>query len=195
MSRVAEIIRLQEQDEVSQWDQARLIWEELETGKTQRVLAEEIGKSCSHVAHMSKVWSAYHGKHEGSFAEAYAEVKRPKPKTNPEEKAAEAAETPQPDRSALEDINPPVESTEVKEDTREVHTTKGGNTYKKASKAMIDFDVYRERIIENIKKITQQAVELMDYPDEVAIVLTDIEELEAMLQSVKRTFLFATEEA
>ncbi len=40
------------------WEAARLIAEELQTGKSTRVLAKEIGKSHTHVVRMAGVWRA-----------------------------------------------------------------------------------------------------------------------------------------
>lgn len=101
MSRVEEIIRLESEietsREASQWDVARLIWEELETGKTQRVLAEEIGKTQQHVSYMAKAHKISldnPGCMERPFSSTYNEAKRPTPKTDPEEKAAEPKAVP-----------------------------------------------------------------------------------------------------
>lgn len=58
------------------WTAARLIAEELTTGKTQRQVAEEIGKSVTHVNFMNQVWRVYLGKQERSFHSCYQEVKR-----------------------------------------------------------------------------------------------------------------------
>jgi len=81
-TRVQEIIRLglQGQADEVRWLAAQRIFEELESGKTQRQLAEEISKSVAHVNFMSKVWRVYPGKQERSFNECYQGVKAGKPK-------------------------------------------------------------------------------------------------------------------
>jgi len=61
------------------WTAARLIAEELDTGKTQRVLGEQIGKSHAHVGYMRQVWvrNGNLGGHSASrsFDSYYQEVK------------------------------------------------------------------------------------------------------------------------
>ncbi len=60
------------------WDAARLIAEELASGKSQRQLGEEIGRDHKHVARMAKVWRTFgdpgpHGR--PSFSECYRQAK------------------------------------------------------------------------------------------------------------------------
>jgi hypothetical protein len=54
--RVQKIIKLEQGAEWNHWEAARLISEELADGKSQRQLANEIGKSHTHVQHMAKAW-------------------------------------------------------------------------------------------------------------------------------------------
>jgi hypothetical protein len=63
MDRIAEIKRhlsIAEGDErtvsAHRWEAARLIWEEIEEGKSRRELAREIGKSHTHVRYMYNCW-------------------------------------------------------------------------------------------------------------------------------------------
>jgi hypothetical protein len=63
MNRVSEIIRLEKlaagnDTKASEiwWEAAYLIWQEIQAGKQQKVLAEEIGKSRTHVCWMNKCW-------------------------------------------------------------------------------------------------------------------------------------------
>jgi hypothetical protein len=91
IDRVQEIIRLEKNAEVNQWEAARLISEELADGKSQRQLAQEIGKSQTHVRYMAKTFEIFgenHGVH-GSFDLAYhsPEVRgapQPEPTAQPE---------------------------------------------------------------------------------------------------------------
>lgn len=88
MSNVEQIILLQKQEgelteelEANRWEQARLISEELAGCKTQRELAENIGKSHVHVGTMARVWREFgnHGyQHCRTFDSYYQEVKRGK---------------------------------------------------------------------------------------------------------------------
>jgi hypothetical protein len=74
----AEAQRLSTSADGLRWEAAELIAAELESGKTQRQLAEEIGKSVMHVNYMNKVWAVHHGVQDGSrsFDSYYQEVKR-----------------------------------------------------------------------------------------------------------------------
>lgn len=92
--RVSEIIFLEAKaDEVQieidqyRWEAARLICEELRTGKSQQVLADEIGKSANHVSVMKRVHdqkSAFD--HENyTFTEAYRLVQTPKHTKDPKQ--------------------------------------------------------------------------------------------------------------
>lgn len=67
------------------WEAARLIASELDNGKTQRALAEEIGKSKSHVVYMAMTWNEFghHGDQERSFDSYYQEVKSKPPELTP----------------------------------------------------------------------------------------------------------------
>ena len=73
---------LTERADVHRWEAARLIASELESGKTQRALAAEIGKSPIHVSYMARVWrdhGVHHGVQERSFDSFYQEVKAKPP--------------------------------------------------------------------------------------------------------------------
>lgn len=88
---VERIIRLEQEldaqpqvDEDKRWEVAKLIYEELEGGKTQRALAEEIEKSAMHVNYMNQVWRVNLGVQElPDFNTAYQNVKTPKTQSNP----------------------------------------------------------------------------------------------------------------
>jgi hypothetical protein len=74
LSRVDEIIWLERLGDRAQELAAERIAAELESGKSQRQLAREIGKSQTHVCHMAKAWELYRGESLGnhpSFNEAY----------------------------------------------------------------------------------------------------------------------------
>lgn len=79
LSRVDQIIyieaqadKLEEDVNSLRWQAAELIWQELDSGKSQRQLASEIGKSATHVNHMAKTWRVCLGKHPlPPFNEAY----------------------------------------------------------------------------------------------------------------------------
>ena len=64
--RVQQIIKLEAEADQAEataseirWEAARLIWEELQSGKPQRQLAREIGKSQGHVSKCSAMWERY----------------------------------------------------------------------------------------------------------------------------------------
>jgi len=86
MSNIERIIELEkfidgdaEQLESARWEAARLIAEELESGKSKAQVAREISKSEGHVRHMAKVWESYLGTDERPlFNKAYQEAKKPK---------------------------------------------------------------------------------------------------------------------
>jgi hypothetical protein len=71
--------RLGQQADDYRWRAARLIAEELDDGKTQRVLAKEIGKSQTHVSLMAQVWRDYQGNQKRSFNSIYQQAKRARP--------------------------------------------------------------------------------------------------------------------
>lgn len=78
--RVQRIIDLEAKGDEYQWEAARLIWEELDEGlRSQRDLAEAIGKSQTHVSFMSKLWNLwitdYFGNQRPPFAESYRDLK------------------------------------------------------------------------------------------------------------------------
>lgn len=63
MNRIQEIIRLESEAALPEgeaslrrWQVARLMWEEVQTGKSRNELAEEVGKSRKHVQWMVKSW-------------------------------------------------------------------------------------------------------------------------------------------
>lgn len=86
----ADAERLEADADGHRWEAARLISEELATGKPQRQLAREINKSQSHVSKMKAVWEKYgtdSPENRPAFQDAYLEVsskkpKSPKPKPN-----------------------------------------------------------------------------------------------------------------
>lgn len=83
----AEADRLSASADALRWEAAELIAAELESGKTQRQLAEEIGKHHTHVGFMSRVWDkfGYLGiQGRPGFNGAYQQVKRPNPEVSPE---------------------------------------------------------------------------------------------------------------
>lgn len=201
MSRIEEIIRLEALVETSQWDVARLIWEELETGKTQRQLAEEIGKSLRHVqvmANTHKIVLDYPGSQDRPFHEAYAEAKRPKPKTDPEEKAQEAAETPQPDRSALEDINPEEVGSpsarleEAKEQYIEVPKDKEPPSYKDLTKEQkknrVAFNVLAGSINEGILALGEAMVQMGNDPEALEWAQEDIRTMKRRILALEEFY-------
>jgi hypothetical protein len=68
MDRISEIIRLEKEATEAdgeandlRWESARLISEELETGKTQRTLSEEVGLSQPEVFRRKTAWGRYAG--------------------------------------------------------------------------------------------------------------------------------------
>ena len=69
---VAEARQLVKRSEEDQWRLAELTWEQVETGKSQRQWAKDIGVSPSHSRYLYKVWAEF-GAHRDaqSFAEAY----------------------------------------------------------------------------------------------------------------------------
>lgn len=83
--------------DMRRWRAAENIAAELADGKTQRQLAEEIGKDHRHVGRMAQVWREFgdHGPQERSFDSYYQEVKRGKPKPDPQASASEE-NTPEP---------------------------------------------------------------------------------------------------
>lgn len=81
--RIAEIIDHERQaDQLAaaadahRWEAARLIATELASGKTQRQLAAQIGKSQAHVSFMARAWRDYHGNQDRpAFTEVYQALK------------------------------------------------------------------------------------------------------------------------
>jgi hypothetical protein len=88
-NRVAEIIshekqadEIQVQADTHRWEAARLISEELATGKTQSKLADEIGKSQGHVSKCSKLWEKFSSENNRpEWSKAYSSVSSRPPKT------------------------------------------------------------------------------------------------------------------
>ena len=84
--------RGQEAVDKHRWEAARLIWEELATGKTQETLAEEIGKSQSHVSKMARAWQKY-SPENSNFQEVYYRLSS-KPRRATDPPAADEPEQP-----------------------------------------------------------------------------------------------------
>lgn len=110
-SRVRKIINLEARaDRLSgeadkcRWDAARLIAEELDAGKTQRALADEISKSKSHVVYMALTWNQYGGHHgdQSSFDALYQKAKRGKKSVPRKGNATRGPRKPQKDESGTE---------------------------------------------------------------------------------------------
>jgi hypothetical protein len=72
----AEADRLTAEASEHRWEAARLIVEELVTGKTQRQLAQEIGKSHVHVGAMARVWRTHGGNHDYQQAASFNQLYR-----------------------------------------------------------------------------------------------------------------------
>jgi hypothetical protein len=89
-----------------QWEAARLIAEELDSGTTQQVLAEQIGKSQSHVSLAAKTWRYYLGNNPlPPFNDAYhsPEVRGSKAKPI----TPKATPAPQPEPPVSEPVSTP----------------------------------------------------------------------------------------
>lgn len=90
---------LSERADEHRWEAARLISEELETGKSQRQLASEIGKSQPHVWRMNQCWKRYFKVSEPpSFNEIYNsdEIRGVKP-PEPEPPELDQSDDPEPE--------------------------------------------------------------------------------------------------
>lgn len=107
-------------------------------------------------------------------------------------KEAEAAKTPQPEDRPTKASDEG--SKEEKKDTREVRTTKGGNTYKSKSESLLLWEDLRQRIRKSIESATKMASDLTDYPEETEIVLGDIEEMRDYLTSMAKIILDSLKE-
>lgn len=102
--RVQQIIRLEREADDAQWEAARLITEELDSGKSQRQLAREIGKSQTHVRYMAKCWLLRENySFHSSFSELYnspeirAAIEKPEPAPGPEPLPLGEPEAPEPE--------------------------------------------------------------------------------------------------
>lgn len=108
--RVQQIIRLEREADDAQWEAARLISEELDSGKSQRQLAREIGKSQTHVRYMVKCWSLRENySFHSSFSELYnspeirAASEKPEPAPEPEHLPLGEPEAPEPELAPAAD--------------------------------------------------------------------------------------------
>jgi len=90
------------------WIAARLIWEEVESGKSRRALGDEIGKSHTHVRYMYNCWSVVGLAHPGTkpedlppFNEVYHSTEvRGDPESAPEGEAGQRKRPEPPDHTA-----------------------------------------------------------------------------------------------
>jgi hypothetical protein len=101
MNRVAEIIRHEKEADKIQlkaddhrWEAARLISEELESGKTQKALAKEISKTQGHVSKCAALWKKFSDENDRpTWAKAYNSVSSRPSKTSSEPKAESESNT------------------------------------------------------------------------------------------------------
>jgi hypothetical protein len=131
--RVERIVFLQQRTEADQWEAARLIFEELESGKTQRELAGEIGKSLAHVSYMAATWrrSVHLGEQDRpAFNEAYHDRQPENPRDNVPAFAPDNPEPePAPERERHHEPNPGVEPEDHKAARKELAEIHGQMSY------------------------------------------------------------------
>lgn len=82
----AEIEKLRKEEDYFRWRAAELITAQLDAGKSQRALAQEIGRSQSLVSFMAQVWRRFSGDYLGDgsgnrplFQDAYRHVQKGRP--------------------------------------------------------------------------------------------------------------------
>lgn len=75
---VSEARTLVKRSEADQWRLAELTWEQVETGKSRREWAEDIGVGTTYAGYLYQVWARWHGRavsKRPAFNEAYNEVR------------------------------------------------------------------------------------------------------------------------